>query len=85
MRPLRAIEPNLAITENGRMQETAAESVASTRLALWLLGVFAVVAVTLCKLGAVPVRDNHPSAAYNKTPHPSHTSVLPVATIVLWR
>ena len=48
---MRAIEPNLAISEISSMQETAAESVASTRLALWLLGVFAVVAVTLAAVG----------------------------------
>jgi putative ABC transport system permease protein len=48
---MRAIEPNLAITEASSMQETAAESVASTRLALWLLGVFAIVALALAAIG----------------------------------
>ena len=48
---MRAIEPNLAITETSSLQETAAESVASTRLALWLLGVFAMVALALAAIG----------------------------------
>ena len=49
---MRSIEPNLTITETTTAcRRSRPQSVASTRLALWLLGVFAVVALTLAAVG----------------------------------
>ncbi len=48
---LKSVEPNVVTTNNGTLAETAAESVGTTRLTLWLLGVFAAIAVLLSAVG----------------------------------
>jgi putative ABC transport system permease protein len=48
---LRAIEPLIVLREIQTMDEVARESVQLTRLALWLLGVFAVSALALAAVG----------------------------------
>lgn len=48
---LRQIEPNLVMTATVALSETAAQSVGATRLTLWLLGVFAVIALLLAAVG----------------------------------
>ena len=47
----RQIEPNLIIQNTVTLSETAAQSVGATRLTLWLLGVFAVIALVLAGVG----------------------------------
>jgi putative ABC transport system permease protein len=48
---LRELEPNLVIRQTRTMAEVAAESAAVTRLALWLLGVCAALALSLAAIG----------------------------------
>jgi ABC-type antimicrobial peptide transport system permease subunit len=48
---LRGIEPNLVYRETTTMEEVAAESAAVTRLALWLLGLCAAIALALAAIG----------------------------------
>jgi predicted permease len=47
----RAIEPNVVVLGAGTLAETMAESVWTTRLTLWLLGVFAAIALLLAGVG----------------------------------
>jgi putative ABC transport system permease protein len=47
----RGIEPNLVMVNNVTLAETAARSVGTTRLTLWLLGLFALIALTLAGVG----------------------------------
>ena len=47
----RKIEPNLVVQNTVTLSETAAQSVGTTRLTLWLLGVFAVIALVLAGVG----------------------------------
>ena len=48
---MRSIEPKVSIAETTTLREVATHSVASTKLALWLLGLFALVALTLAAIG----------------------------------
>jgi putative ABC transport system permease protein len=48
---LRGIEPNLVYRETTTMEEVASESAALTRLALWLLGLCAAIALALAAIG----------------------------------
>ena len=48
---IRRVEPNAAIANARTLAEVASESVRITRLVLWLLGIFAAVAVTLAAVG----------------------------------
>ena len=52
---LRSLERQMAFAASSTLEAVAAESVASTRLAFWLLGVFAVVALTLAAIGVYAV------------------------------
>jgi putative ABC transport system permease protein len=48
---IRRIEPNAALANERTLADVASESVRITRLVLWLLGIFAAVAVTLAAVG----------------------------------
>ncbi len=48
---IRAIEPNARVEPSVSLDEIAEESAASTRLVMWLLGVFGVVALALAAIG----------------------------------
>jgi putative ABC transport system permease protein len=48
---LRKIEPNLIVQNTVTLSETAAQSIGATRLTLWLLGVFAAIALVLAGVG----------------------------------
>jgi len=48
---VRATEPNIVMINNRTLAETAAQSVGTTRLTLWLLGVFAAIALALAGVG----------------------------------
>ena len=48
---LRKIEPHLVLQNAVMLSETAAQSVGATRLTLWLLGVFAAIALVLAGVG----------------------------------
>jgi ABC-type antimicrobial peptide transport system permease subunit len=48
---LRRLEPSLTFGEIRTLQSVAAQSIATTRLALWLLGIFAAVALALAAVG----------------------------------
>jgi putative ABC transport system permease protein len=48
---LRGVEPSLTFGEIRTMSAVAAQSIATTRLALWLLGIFAAVALMLAAVG----------------------------------
>lgn len=48
---LKAVEPNVVMTNSGSLAETAAQSVGTTRLTLWLLAVFAAIALALAGIG----------------------------------
>ena len=48
---LRAIEPGAAVIETRTLSDVARESVQITQLALWLLGLFAAIALTLAAVG----------------------------------
>jgi predicted permease len=48
---LRELEPNMVIRQTRTMAEVASESVAVTRLALWLLGACAAIALALAAIG----------------------------------
>jgi putative ABC transport system permease protein len=50
-----AIEPNLVMLNSITLAETAAQSVGTTRLTLWLLGVFAVIALAMAGVGICAV------------------------------
>jgi putative ABC transport system permease protein len=47
----RAIEPSVVMINSRTLAETAAQSVGTTRLTLWLLGVFACIALALAGVG----------------------------------
>jgi len=48
---LRAIEPNIAFLEARTLSDVAAASMQVTQLALWLLGLFAVISISLAAVG----------------------------------
>jgi putative ABC transport system permease protein len=48
---LRAIEPNIAFLEPRTLSDVAAASMQVTQLALWLLGLFAVISISLAAVG----------------------------------
>jgi putative ABC transport system permease protein len=48
---LRTLEPSLIFGDVRTMRSVAAQSIATTRLALWLLGIFAAVALVLAAIG----------------------------------
>src|SRR5262249_43821198 len=48
---LRTIEPNTIFLETRTLADIASESVGETRLALWLLGIFAAMALALAAIG----------------------------------
>jgi predicted permease len=48
---LRSIEPNLSLLQTSSLRQTAMQSVATTRFAMWLLGGFAVLALALAAVG----------------------------------
>jgi putative ABC transport system permease protein len=50
-RTIREIEPNVTVIETRTLGDIASESVRATRLLLWLLGVFAVMALGLAVVG----------------------------------
>lgn len=48
---LRGLEPAITVDELRTMSGVASQSIATTRLALWLLGLFAIVALVLAAIG----------------------------------
>lgn len=50
-RAFRSVEPNVVAIDGRTLAETAARSIGTTRLTLWLLGVFAAIALALAGVG----------------------------------
>ena len=52
---LKTLEPRVIVTETSTLSQIARESMSTTRLLLWLLGLFACVALALASIGACTV------------------------------